>query len=131
MTGMSPRSPRVEWLRSPSLLAVALLLASTHLAVARPADPLRVCETAWSANTNKQIEACTRIIAAKGQSNRRLAIAYFNRGWAYIVRGRHEAAAKDFEQAIRFEPDFYSAFRSQGNALHRAGKFKQAIVAFE
>ena len=90
----------------------------------------RACEIGAVATMHVQIEACTEIIAKGGQSPQRLAIAHFNRGWAYNLGGRHDRAIDDFGKAIRFEPDSANAFRSRGDAYRRKKMLTPAIVDF-
>jgi tetratricopeptide (TPR) repeat protein len=47
------------------------------------------------------------------------AIAFNNRGLAYLLKGDQEAAAQDFSEAIRLKPDYAEAFSNRGFARHK------------
>ncbi len=55
--------------------------------------------------------------------------AWRERGGLHFLRREYADAARDFRQALRLEPDAYSA-RMLGNALHLAGRYEDALEAW-
>jgi murein DD-endopeptidase MepM/ murein hydrolase activator NlpD len=114
--------------------AVRALIIATAVAGSAAAAPVtsdeRRCEGHTGVSFEEQIRACTKVLAAK-PSRLRLAVAYFNRGWALNLSGRYDRALADFDKAIAIEPDFEQAFRSKGDAFRRKGMIKQAIAEFD
>lgn len=97
---------------------------------AAPEDDWRRCEGHAGVTFEEQIRACTKVVTG-AQSRQQLAVAYFNRGWAFNFRGRYEHALRDFDKAIILEPEFEQAFRSKGDVYRRKGMIKRAIAEFD
>jgi tetratricopeptide (TPR) repeat protein len=64
------------------------------------------------------------------RSTNETALAWFERGSAYLQAGDYEDAVKDFTNAIDNDPNFADAYYSRGRALGRIGKHEQAIADF-
>ena len=97
---------------------------------AAPVDDWRRCEGHAGVTFEDQIRTCTKVVA-RTRSRQRLAVAYFNRGWAFNFRGRTERALRDFDKAIMLEPEFEQAFRSKGDVYRRKGMIERAIAEFD
>src|SRR3977135_367604 len=59
-----------------------------------------------STSLDLRIDACTSFIQSKGLSQDRLAIAFQNRGSAYLGKGDADRAIQDYDQAIKLDPKY-------------------------
>src|SRR5215211_514313 len=59
------------------------------------------------------------------------ALAYGRRGWAYANLDRDDDAIRDFNAALEIEPNLGFALLDRGLALHRQGKFDEALANYE
>ena len=62
--------------------------------------------------------------------NPKLALAYYNRGFAYEKKGEYDRAIVDYDKAIAINPKFAAAYNNRGNAYYKKGDKEQAIVDF-
>jgi tetratricopeptide (TPR) repeat protein len=53
------------------------------------------------------------------------------RGWAYLVSQATRLAERDFEEAIRLNPDYADAYNGRANVQLLLGRYQQAVVAAE
>ncbi len=58
------------------------------------------------------------------------ALAHHHLGQIYQRQGQPEAAARQFEQAIARQPDYFSAYLNLGIVLQRRGKLKEALACY-
>jgi tetratricopeptide (TPR) repeat protein len=59
--------------------------------------------------------------------NPNYAMAYNNRGAAYINLGQHQRAIEDYNNAIRLKPDYANAYNNRGAAYINLGQHHRAI----
>jgi len=59
------------------------------------------------------------------------AVALFNQGNASIVSGNYTEAVTAFDKAIALEPSYYEAWNGKTDALNRAQRFNDALIASE
>jgi tetratricopeptide (TPR) repeat protein len=57
------------------------------------------------------------------------AYTHASRGWAYLAIGAHEPALKDFDSAIRLNPERAEPHSGQGLALVKVGKHPEGVAA--
>jgi tetratricopeptide (TPR) repeat protein len=100
------------------LVGVAALLMLVMLAgplsVSRAvADDAGVCN---HASGDEAIAACTRAIDSGSWRGPDLALAYDNRGNAYLAKGDNDRAVADYDEAIRLYPEYAFAYNGRGNA---------------
>ena len=69
----------------------------------------------------------SRTITRRYESNRIYAEVYSNRGNAYRKLGKYDRAIKDYNEAIRIEPDYAEAYYNRGNAYSKNGEAARAI----
>jgi len=62
-----------------------------------------------------KISGCTAVIQSGHETQQNLAIAFYNRGNAYVRKGQNDRAIQDYDQAIRLNPNFADAFYNRGN----------------
>src|SRR5258706_13189970 len=96
-------------------LLLGLLLSGVTTATAQ--SPPGACfSTDANTSLDLRINACTGLIESKGLSPDRLAVAFQNRGSAYVAKGDTDRAIQDFDQAIKLDPKYANAFNSPGTA---------------
>jgi tetratricopeptide (TPR) repeat protein len=93
-------------------LASIVLLAGSAFA-----DDRAECVKAAGEGT---ISACSRLISA-GDLGSFAAAAFYNRGTAY-TQSDLDAAVKDFNEALRLDPNFAAAYTARGTAYWLRGK---------
>jgi len=54
----------------------------------------------------------------------------FGLGTAYFDEGQYDEAAKEFQHAIRLNPDYSAAYRDLGKALEKAGRPEEAKTVY-
>jgi Tfp pilus assembly protein PilF len=57
-------------------------------------------------------------------------VVRFGLAGAYLDAGDAEAAAAEYAEAIRLDPDYTAAHRGLGRALERAGRVADAVAAY-
>ena len=72
---------------------------------------------------NKGIAACDRAI----KLNPRDAIAFYNRGFVWLLKDEEDRAISDFNEAIRLNPQLARAFSSRGLAWEGKGDLVKAL----
>jgi len=57
-------------------------------------------------------------------------VVRFGLAGAYLDAGEAEAAAVEYQEAIRLKPDYSAAYRGLGRALERAGHLAEARAVY-
>ena len=70
-----------------------------------------------------RIEACSRALRAKPDD----AIAYYNRGSTYKLKGDFDRAIADFSKAIELKPDYAAAYDARGLVYVAKGDYVHAL----
>jgi tetratricopeptide (TPR) repeat protein len=70
---------------------------------------------------DEAIGACNRLIS-DGDLGNFAAPAFYNRGTAYTQKSDLDAAVKDFNEALRLDPNFAAAYTARGTAYWLRGK---------
>ena len=78
-------------------------------------------------NPDIKIGGCTRLIQSGRLDNNNLAFTFNTRGIAYQNKGQYDRAIRDYNEAIRFKPDFAIAFYNRGDAYKNKGQYDRAI----
>jgi tetratricopeptide (TPR) repeat protein len=76
------------------------------------------------------IDACDAIIAEAGDDIG-LAVAYYERGQAYLAKDQPDRAIADFDRAIALTPDFADAYHERGAAYLDTGQLVLAIASYD
>ena len=119
-----------------------LLAAFVMVSFAAPAFADDWADCTQGTDPDRSIRGCGAIIAAGRESPANLAIAYFDRGLAYLFKGIHDVASSeydkarsnqdlaiaDFDKAIELNPQFAEAYSSRGSAYGQRIDFKREIA---
>jgi tetratricopeptide (TPR) repeat protein len=76
------------------------------------------------------IGACSKIIEDAAVDSKVHALAYTNRGNAYLRLKAYDRALSDYEMAIVLNPDFATPYNNRGIVYHRLGQYRRAITEF-
>jgi len=116
----------------------AVCLAAAVLALAAPAAPARAdaaadCSQGVGGGTDwqRQRDGCAAVIRSGRWSQRVLAVAHSNRGWALNELGEHALALIDLDKAVALNPDYAKAYSNRGNAHAGLGDLKAAIADYD
>lgn len=110
-------------MKRPASMVAAGAVAAIVLTGAAAADDRQDCATGGA---ELRLAACTRIL----QSAPADAIALGNRGVAYRLLGRFDAALADLNTALRIDPHSAGLFLERGLAFDAAGDHARAIADF-
>ena len=66
---------------------------------------------------DSRMEACSRVIHSAPHN----AIAYYNRGLSYQLKGELDHAIEDLSKAIDLNPNYAAAYNSRGTVLDQLG----------
>jgi tetratricopeptide (TPR) repeat protein len=107
----------MQLLRAPAV-AVVFFLALAGVA-SGDTDPAVDC---FSEDVERRIEGCTALIDRGDQTLADLSHVYAMRALAYSLKGRYDAAIRDYDVAIGMKPDFAVALNNRAWAYFRWGK---------
>jgi tetratricopeptide (TPR) repeat protein len=79
---------------------------------------------------NKKYENYLKIMDVFIMREPNFAVAYNNRGNAYVRVNEHERAMEDFNKAIELNPNYAEAYNNRGNAYVRLNEHERAIEDF-
>lgn len=117
-------------------LAVALLLFAAPAAAQSPKKDgylvnIQMCNRMDRTALEARISGCTALIDAAYGSTAALAIAYNNRGNAYIAKGDFDRAIQDFNRSLNLDRTYAKPLNNRGVAYMRKGEHDLAIEAFD
>ena len=116
-------------------ILVALLLTSSATAqkpkAANDLQSIEMCNGSGRISIEPRIAGCTRLIESHQSTPTAKAIAYNNRGNAFIIKGDYEHAVQDFNEAIKLNPTFTKPFNNLGVAHLRKGEYDLAIQSLD
>jgi tetratricopeptide (TPR) repeat protein len=90
----------------------------------------KVCEGEDGATPDKQIEACSVVIDAGGETDVVMAGAYVNRGNALSDSGDSDKAIQDFNKAISLDSKLAAAYAGRGAVFVAKGQLDFAILDY-
>ena len=115
-----------------------VLSASALLAGCSRAPEVVEQDRCLSFEADVAIGGCTALIQSGRETPDQLAATFFNRGFAYYLKGQYDLALQDFGQAIGLQPSVAPGsgqaislavtFNYRGNAYRREGKDDLAIA---
>jgi Lipoprotein NlpI, contains TPR repeats len=89
------------------------------------------CEGEDAVTIDQRIEGCSAVIKAARDKGDKLAEAFNNRGISYRLKGEHDRAIQDYNQAIRINAKFAAAYNNRGIAYDRKGDYDRAIADYD
>jgi tetratricopeptide (TPR) repeat protein len=92
---------------------------------------IELCNRMDRAALDVRISGCTVLIDAGYGTTVALAIAYNNRGNAYIAKGDFDRAIQDFDQSIKLDRTYIKPLNNRGVAYMKKGEHDRAIEAFD
>jgi tetratricopeptide (TPR) repeat protein len=120
------------------ITALALLLplfaASAAAQTAKKGSYLAsiaLCNRTDRSALDARISGCTVLIDAAYGTTAALAIAYNNRGNAYIAKGDFDRAIEDFDRSIKLDRAYIKPLNNRGVAYMKKGEHDLAIQAFD
>jgi len=116
------------------LLALSVFTAPASAQVAKKDGffkSIELCNRMDRTALDDRISGCTILIDAAYGTTAAQAIAYNNRGNAYIAKGDLDRAIQDFDQSIKLNANYTKPLNNRGVALMRQGDYDGAIEAFD
>src|SRR5580704_15041819 len=83
-----------------------------------------------SVNAEISIAGCTALINSGQELPATLSIIHYNLGASFQEKKQYDAALKNFDEAIRLNPNFAQALNGRGAAYLEAGNYAKAIQDF-
>lgn len=84
-----------------------------------------------SEDWGRRIAGCTRVIESGSASPEERATAYANRALVFSLQGRYGDAIRDYDDAIRIEPDFAVALNNRAWAWFKWGQGPKGLADVE
>jgi tetratricopeptide (TPR) repeat protein len=109
---------------------MAATMALNAAAGAEPSDDQRQCAASTGVSPDQKLTSCTAVIAAKQETPQNLAIAFTNRGNAYVNKRDLDRAIADFDEAIRLDPKNAFPLNARGFAQNKS-QYDRAIADFD
>ena len=81
----------------------------------------------FSDNTDRIILGCSALIESGQETNTSVAKAFDNRGVAYMRKGDYDRAIRDYDDALRLNPNSANAFYNRGLTNRLKGDYDHAI----
>jgi tetratricopeptide (TPR) repeat protein len=124
-------SHSAAWLRGLrwTLVSTVWVLSLSAPAAAQSArlKNIQLCNGADRTSVESQIHGCGALIESDGEPPRVLAVAYNNRGNAYLRQGEYARSIQEYNQAIKIIPNYAVALNNRGVALQKLGQSDRAI----
>ena len=86
------------------------------------------CANKEKASPDLQISGCTTVIQSGKETQKNRAVAYTNRGNAYLGKKDYDRAIADYNKAIELEPKLAAAYANRGLAYGAKGDIDGAIA---
>lgn len=117
--------------------AIALVLCAAPVVAQHPPRKdsylrsIEQCNRMAREALESRIAGCTVLIEAGYGTSTALAIAYNNRGNAYIAKGDLDRAIEDFDRSIRLDRNYAKPNNNRGVAHMKKAEYDLAIEAFD
>ena len=115
------------------IIAIAALLAaagSGSNAAAQGAD-WKLCGPEAPGDSERSVEACSRIVAAPAMKAGDRASAYIYRGTIFLRRGDTARAISDYDAALQLRPGDVVALNRRGEARSNRAEFARALADYD
>jgi lipoprotein NlpI len=111
-----------------ALAAVLLLSMPAH---AQRAPQWDYCDSKELGTPDLRILNCSLLIESRGLPAANRAIAYYNRGFAWSLKGDLDHAIADYDQAIGLRPNDARAYNNRAIAWEAKGDLGRAIADYD
>jgi tetratricopeptide (TPR) repeat protein len=115
-------------MKSPAIAALLICLASPGVAAVE--DDTKTCTDVNAADAAR-IAACTRVIDSGKYTGAGLAWAYSTRGSVHMAKGDNTRAIKDFDEAIKLDPNAGDAYYNRGIVYTDKNDLTRAVHDFD
>src|SRR5262245_23401021 len=95
-------------------LSAGALAAPTSSKLISKMRNIELCNGSDRSSPEPQIRGCTALINAENETTLLRAVAYNNRGDAYVTQGNYDAAIDDYGQSITLNSTFARPFNNRG-----------------
>src|SRR5690242_6115764 len=109
------------------VLPVTAAIALSAPAAAQVSKAFNVCENKEPASADVRIETCSKLIELGGLTSKNFSRLYNNRGVAYADKNDFAQATRDYDEALRRDPDNAVAYNNRGVALRRTRAYDLAL----
>ncbi len=109
------------------MLAATVSRATAQSSVLSNVD---LCNGIDRSSPEPQIRGCTALIKSDADNPKVLAIAYNNRGNAYISQGQFDLAIQDYDKSINLDPNFAKPLNNRGVAYKKQADYDRALQDF-
>ena len=114
-----------------AIFAMCALALALMLSGARTATATDWCKGYLNIRQyDMAVQSCTEAISSGRYAGKDLAVLFFERGAAYIYKGRYGSAVSDFSKAIALEPSYTDAYDGRAVAYGYEGRYALAIADF-
>jgi len=112
-----------------SSFAVIAVLASFWpiVAAAQIREERKWCSDRQGISTEIRIQSCTAVIERGGDSSKQQAVNFKSRGIAYFQKHDYDRALQDFDQAIKLNSRYSTAFHERCWTLAAVNKLDDAL----
>jgi len=110
---------------------VILLLGSAASAEPSLEKNIQLCSGSGTTSSKVQIEACDGLIGLAAVKPQGKAIAHNNRGNAYIREADFDRAIRDFDEALKINPNYAKALNNRGVAYQKKRELDRSIRDFD
>lgn len=85
----------------------------------------------FSSDNERRIIGCTELIEQSGLPEQMLSSAYAMRALGYSLKGLYDTAIRDYDEAIRLDPDFAVALNNRAWAYFKSGRAANGLPDVE
>lgn len=95
-------------------------------------DGVKPCIFEAEANAfDRAIENCTAAVQSGELSDQELAIAFYNRGFAFYSQGDYDGAIQDYDRALNLQPKYAPALVRRAHAHQEKRQYEGALADYE
>ena len=94
-------------------------------------DPQVHFQLGYVANENREYQEAIEHYTEAIQLDPNNALAYNNRGNAYLSLGQYQRAIQDYDKAIQIDPNYAHAYNMRGGVYYRLGENQRAIQDYD
>jgi len=95
-------------------------------------EPPEECSQDMATKPNKQADNLVgKTSIQEAKSHEKKGVTWNNKGVALSRLGKFHEAIEAYDQALKIDPEYFSAWNNKGVVLSRLGKYHEAIDAFD